>query len=157
MDGYGLISLGLAALTMAAALAAIGLPSGITRYISFYKGKEDEGRIKGTIISTIKMNLPLSVIFALLLFFGAGWIAIHVFHDANLTPVLRIFSIAVPFLVLARDLLSATVGFQEMRYQVYTEQIFQEVFKLAGIVTLVALGFGVTGAAWSWVLAIIIK
>ena len=50
---YGLISLGFAALTMAAALAAIGLPAGITRYVSFYKGKEDEGRIKGTIISAI--------------------------------------------------------------------------------------------------------
>jgi len=88
---------------MAAALAAIGLPAGVTRYISFYKGKEDKGRIKGTIISAIKMNLPISIIFALLLFFGAGWISVHIFHDANLTPVLRVFSIAVPFLVLAQN------------------------------------------------------
>ena len=156
VSDYGLISLGFAALTMAAGLAAIGLPSGVTRYVSFYKGKEDKGKIKGTIISAIKMNLPISIIFALLLFFGADWISIHIFHDANLTPVLRIFSIAVPFLVLAQNLLSATVGFQEMRYQVYTQQIFQEVFKLAGIVTLVALGFGVIGAAWGWVLAIVL-
>ena len=153
---YGLVSLGFAALVMAAALAAIGLPAGVTRYVSFYKGKEDEGRIKGTILGAIKMNFPVSVIFALLLFFGAGWISIHFFHDANLTPVLRIFSIALPFFVLARNLLSATVGFQEMRYQVYTEQIFQNVLKLAGIVILVALGFGVLGAACGWVLAIIL-
>ena len=156
VDGYGLISLGFAALTMAAALAAIGLPSGITRYVSFYKGKEDARRIKGTIISAIKMNFPISVIFTLLLFFGADWISIHVFHDANLTPILRIFSIAVPFLVLARDLLSATVGFQEMRYNVYTENIFNEVLKLGAIVILVTLGFGVIGAAWGWVLAIVL-
>ncbi len=156
VSDYGLISLGFAALTIATALAAIGLPAGVTRYISFYKGKEDEGRIKGTIISAIKMNFPISLVFALLLFFGAGWISIHVFHDANLTPVLRIFSITVPFLVLARNLLSATVGFQEMRYQVYTQQIFLEVFKLAGIVIFVALGFGVIGAAWGWVLAIML-
>jgi O-antigen/teichoic acid export membrane protein len=156
VSDYGLISLGFAALTMAAVLAAIGLPSGVTRYVSFYKGKEEKGKIKGTIISAIKMNLPISVIFALLLFFGADWISVHIFHDANLTPVLRIFSIAVPFLVLAQNLLSATVGFQEMRYQVYTQQIFQEVFKLACIVALVALGFGVIGAAWGWAVAIIL-
>ena len=156
VSDYGLISLGFAALTMAVALAAIGLPAGVTRYVSFYKGKEEEGRIKGTIISAIKMNLPISIIFALLLFFGADWISVHIFHDPNLTPVLRIFSIAVPFLVLAQNLLSATVGFQEIRYQVYTQQIFQEVFKLAGIVTLVALGFGVIGAAWGWVIAIVL-
>jgi O-antigen/teichoic acid export membrane protein len=153
---YGLISLGFAALTMAAALAAIGLPAGVTRYISFYKGKEDKERIKGTIISAIKMNLPISVIFALLLFFGADWISIHIFHDANLTQVLRIFAIAVPFLVLAQNLLSATVGFQEMRYQVYTENIFKEPLKLGAIVILVALGFGVTGAAWGWTIAIVL-
>ena len=156
VSDYGLISLGFAALTMAAALAAIGLPAGITRYVSFYKGKEDKGRIKGTIISAIKMNLPVSVTFALILFFSADWISIHIFHDANLTPVLRIFVIAVPFLVLAQNLLSATVGFQDVRYQVYTQQIFQEVFKLAGIVTLVALGFGVIGAAYGWTIAIVL-
>ena len=156
VSDYGLISLGFAALTMAAALAAIGLPSGITRYVSFYKGKEDKGRIKGTIISAIRINLPISIIFALLLFFGADWISIHIFHDANLTPVLRIFSIAVPFLVLAQNLLSATVGFQEMKYRVYTENIFKEPLKLTAIVILVALGFGVIGAAWGWVIAIVL-
>jgi len=155
-NDYGLISLGFAALTMAAALAAIGLPAGVTRYVSSYKGKEDRGRIKGTIIGAIKMNLPISIIFALLLFFGADWISVHIFHDAKLTPVLRIFAIAVPFMVLARNLLSATIGFQEMRYQVYTNELFQNVLKLAGIVTLVALGFGVSGAAWGWALAVIL-
>ena len=40
VDGYGLISLGFAALTMAAALAAIGLPAGVTRYVSSTKGKK---------------------------------------------------------------------------------------------------------------------
>jgi O-antigen/teichoic acid export membrane protein len=153
---YGLISLGFAALTMAAAIAAIGLPAGITRYVSFYKGKEDEGRIKGTIISAIKMNLPVSIIAALLLFFAADWISIHFFHDADVTPVLRIFACAVPFLVVAQNLLSATVGFQEMRYRVYTENIGKEIVKFAAIVSLVALGFGVMGAAWGWVLGIVV-
>jgi len=156
VDGYGLISLGFAALTIAASLAALGLSSGVTRYVSFYKGKEDKGRIKGTIISAIKLNSPISIVFALLLFFGAEWISIRIFHDATLTPVLKIFSIGVPFLVLAQDLLSATVGFQEMRYQVYTNEVFQNIVKLLSIVTLVTLGFGVSGVAWGWVLAVIL-
>lgn len=156
VSDYGLISLGFAALTITAALAAIGLPAGVTRYVSFYKGKGDEGRIKGTIISAIKMNLPISIVFALLFFFGAGWISIHIFHNDSLTPILRIFSIAVPFLVLAQNLLSATVGFQELKYKVYTENIFKEIFKLGGIIVLVALGFGVIGAALGWVLAIVL-
>ena len=153
---YGLISLGFAALTIAAALAAVGLPTGITRYVSFYKGKDDKGKMKGTIVSALKMNLPISVIFALLLFFGADWISIHIFHEINLTPILRIFSVAVPFLVLTQNLLSTIIGFHAVKYQVYVQQIFHEVSKLVGIVTLVALGFGVVGAAWGWVLTIIL-
>ena len=68
-NDYGLISLGFAALTMAAALAAIGLPSGITRYVSFYKGKEDERRIKGTIIYAIFHKIPFFIFIHLSLSF----------------------------------------------------------------------------------------
>jgi len=42
-----------------------------------------------------------------------------------------------------------------MRYNVYAQYIFQEPLKLAAIVVLLLLGFGVLGAAWGWVLAII--
>jgi len=42
-----------------------------------------------------------------------------------------------------------------MRYNVYAQYIFQEPLKLAAIVILLLLGFGVLGAAWGWVLAII--
>ena len=133
----------------------VGIQSGIVRYVSFYKGKEDEERIKGTIISALKITLPLSLFFAFLLFYKADWISIYIFHDASLTPILRIFAVGIPFSVLASNLLSATVGFQDMRYNVYAQYLFQEPLKLAAIVVLLLLGFGVLGAACGWVLAII--
>lgn len=153
---YGLVALGFAVMSIAAILSMVGMQSGVIRYVSFYKGKEDKGRIKGTIISALKITLPLSLFFAFILFWYAGWISIHVFHDANLTPILRIFAIGIPFSVLASNLLSATVGFQDMRYNVYAQYIFQEPLKLAAIVVLLLLGLGVLGAAWGWVLAIIV-
>ena len=152
---YGLVALGFAVMSIAATLSMVGMKQGVIRYVSFYKGKEDKGRIKGTIISALKITLPLSLTVSFILFWYASWISIHVFHDANLTPILRIFSIGIPFSVLASNLLSATVGFQDMRYAVYAQYIFQEPLKLAAIVILLLLGFGVLGAAWGWVLAII--
>ena len=153
---YGLVALGFAVMSIAATLSMVGIQSGIVRYVSLYKGKEDKGRIKGTIISALKITLPLSFISAFILFWYASWISIHVFHDANLTPILRIFAIGIPFSVLASNLLSATVGFQDMRYNVYAQYIFQEPLKLAAIVILLLLGFGVVGATWGWVLAIML-
>ena len=43
-----------------------------------------------------------------------------------------------------------------MRYRVYTENIFQEPLKLTAIVILLLLGFGVVGAAWGWVITILV-
>ena len=153
---YGLVALGFAVMSIAATLSMVGITQGVIRYVSLYKGKEDKGGIKGTIISALKITLPLSFISAFILFWYASWISIHVFHDANLTPILRIFAIGIPFSVLANNLLSATVGFQDMRYNVYAQYIFQEPLTLTAIVILLLLGFGVVGAAWGWVLAIML-
>ncbi len=153
---YGLISLGYAAMMIATTLSLVGLPAGIQRYVSFYKGKGDKKRIKGTIFGALKISFPLSLFFAFLFFSYADWISIHVFHSPELTPVLRIFAIAIPFSVLTNNLISVTIGFQDIRYRVYANDLFQNVFKLAAIVALLALGFGVIGAAWGWAVAIIL-
>lgn len=152
---YGLISLSFAGMTIGAALASMGLPAGIVRYVSFYNGREDEGKIKGTIIGALKISTPVSIIFALLFFFGADWASLHIFHEPSLTPVLRIFSIGIPFWVLATNFISATIGFQDLRYRVYVNDLFQNILKLAAIVVFLVLGFGVIGAAWGWIVAVI--
>lgn len=152
---FGLVSLGIAGLTIATTLGLLGLPQGIIRYVSFYRGKDDEGRIKGTITSALKISFPISLILAFLFFFGAEWLSINLFHEPGLTPVLRIFSISIPFMVLAQIFIAATVGFQDMRYRVYVNDLFQNILKLVAIIILLSFGFGVLGAAIGWVLAII--
>ena len=64
---------------------------------------------------------------AIILLFHADWVSIRVFHSPELTPVLRIFSIAIPFSVLANNLISATIGFQDIRYRVYANDLFQNI------------------------------
>ena len=154
-EDYGLISLGFAGLSIATTLSLVGLRSGIKRYVSFYKGREDKGRIKGTILGALKISFPLSLLFTFLFFYYADWISRHVFHSPELIPVLRIFVIAIPFLVLAEISISTTIGFQDVRYRVYVNDLFQNAFKLVAIVALLVMGFGVIGAAWGWVLAIV--
>jgi O-antigen/teichoic acid export membrane protein len=153
---YGLICLGFAVMTIVAIFSLVGLPSGIIRYVSFYKGKEDKRRIKGTIVSALKISVPLSLILTLLVFYSANWISTNVFREPRLTPILRIFIIGVPFWVLTSNFIAATVGFQDLRYRVFVNDLFQNIFKLVAIVLLLLLGFGVLGAAWGWVLAIVL-
>jgi O-antigen/teichoic acid export membrane protein len=94
---FGLISLASAVATIASTVVLVGMPEEVVRYVSFYKGRNDEGRIKGVIISALKVVLPLGISAAILLFIFADLISNRAFHDMNLTSILRIFSFSVPF------------------------------------------------------------
>jgi O-antigen/teichoic acid export membrane protein len=155
-DYYGLLNLGLAVFGIVTAIAALGLGSGVIRYVSYYKGRGEEEKIKGTIYSALKMNLPVALAFSFFLYLGADWLALHVFHDQSLSPVLKIFSFAIPFAILAGNFISATIGFQDLRYRVYVTDISENALRLIAIVILLSLGFGLLGAVWGWCIAIMI-
>ena len=54
---------------IATTLSLMGLNSGVQRYVAYYRGKGDEGRIKGTIMSALKITVPMSSIFTIIVFF----------------------------------------------------------------------------------------
>lgn len=151
---YGLVSLGFGVFTIAATLSLLGLPQGVIRFVSFYKGKGDDKKIKGVIISALRIGIPSSSITSLIIFLGAEWISVNFFHEPNLTPILQIFALAIPFWMLAQIAIAVTIGFQDMRYDVYITYIFQNVFRLTAILILLWLGYGVIGASIGWVIAI---
>ena len=150
-DDYGLISLGFAGMMIVTIFSLMGLNSGVLRYVAYYRGKGDKNRIKGTILSALKVTIPVSLIFMSVVFLGADWISIHVFNESELTPVLMIFAIGIPFWTLTTIFVCVAIAFEQIQYQVYTMYIFKDVFKLISIVSLLLLGFGVIGAAVGWV------
>ncbi|RLG27544.1 hypothetical protein DRO03_11925, partial [Methanosarcinales archaeon] len=154
-EDYGLISLGFAAMMIATVLSLMGFNSGMQRYIAYYRGKCDEGRIKGTIVAALKVTVPTSLLFMGVVFFGADWISVHIFHENNLTPVLTIFAIGIPFWTIATVFVSISIAFQQIKYHVYTFYIFKDSVKLIAIVSLLLIGYGVTGAAVGWILAVV--
>jgi len=154
-EDYGLISLGFAVMMIGTTLSLMGLSSGVQRFVAYYQGKGDEERIKGTIISALKVAVPMSLFFMVVVVLGADWISINIFHESDLTPVLMIFAIGIPFWTLTTIFNSVSIGFQKIEYNVYTTYIFKDSFKLIAIVSLLAAGYGVIGAAVGWVLAIV--
>jgi len=73
-----------------------------------------------------------------------------------ISSVLKIFSFAIPFAILAGYFISATIGFQDLRYSVYVSHLSENAVRLFAIVTLLSLSFGLIGAAWGWCIAIMI-
>ena len=152
---YGLLSLGIAILSMLAVFCVMGLPSGVLRHIPFYKGREEIGKVKGVLSFSIKVTVFTGILAAILLFIFSDWIALNVFHNPNLADILRVFSVATPFFALSKIFLAGIGGFQTMKYKTYSEDIIPKIVLVVLTFFLIYLGYGLFGASIAYVLAII--
>ncbi len=152
---FGLISLASTVAIIASTIVLVGIPGGVVRFVALYNGKNDPGRVKGVIVSAMGIVLPLGIIAGILLFLFADLIAVRAFNEPNLTPILKIFSLTVPFYSLFSIFVHAIGGFQEMKYVVYVRDVFQNGVRLILLIILLLLGYGVYGAVFAYTFAII--
>lgn len=155
-SNYGLISLSLAILSFVSTFAGLGLKTGITRYISYYKGKEDNKRIKGSILSSIQISLPLSLILMILLFVFSEKISVLIFHNIELTFLLRILSLTLPLITMSDILLGIIIGFQRIEYRVLIKDILENFIRLIFTFIVIYLGYKLIGVAVVYILSFVI-
>lgn len=116
-SGYGLISEGLAALSMITVLALLGLQTGVSRFMSRHDSQT------GLVESALAVSLPLSIIVATSLFFGAGTLA-ALFGEAGLTPILKAVSLNIPAAAVFSILIGGFRGKEETFQKVLLSSIF---------------------------------
>ena len=154
-EEYGLLSLGIAVLGIATTLSLLGLSSGVLRYVSYYSGKKDSARIKGVITTALKISVPLSLVIAFLTYFFSETIAISIFHDVALIPVIKIIAFAIPLNVIATIFLSALRAFQKIKYEIFTKQIIESATRLIFTLISIYLGLNIFGLTFAYGLSII--
>ncbi len=153
-EEYGLLSLGLAISGSLIVISTLGLNIGVQRYVSYYKGKLDNARIKGIITSSLKILLPLSLSFGFILFILSNAVSINLFHNAKLSPILKILAISIPLTVIGDIFLNTIRAFQKVEYEVFTKNLGENFFKLTFTFIFLYLGLGVIGASIAYVIAI---
>ena len=124
-EEYGLFSIGIAVFSLLTTICLLGLKGGILRYVSFYKSREDYGKVKGVILFSIKTILPLSFIVGVILFIFSRQISLYIFHKEDLAVVLQILAFAIPFAAFKEIASSVFYAFQEVRYEVYSKNIVE--------------------------------
>jgi O-antigen/teichoic acid export membrane protein len=152
---FGLISMAQVVTTITSTIVLIGMQEGVARFVAFYKGKNDPGMIKSVIVSALEIVLPLGIIGGITLFWFADLISIEVFHEPNLTLILKVFSLSIPFYGLFYIFDYSLGGFGAIKYVVATRDIFQNGFRLLLLMLFLSIGYGVYGAAFAYILAII--
>ena len=155
-EPYGLLSLGLAILGIIITFSLLGLETGVLRYVSFYKSKNDSSKMKSTILSALKIALPLSIIFSTITFIFAEWISITFFHNSLLKPIIQIIAISAPFDVLAIILFHINRAFQVVRYEVILKQIGENILKIVFLLIFILMGEMFLGPSLAYTLSIIV-
>ncbi|MBI5207587.1 MAG: flippase [Candidatus Firestonebacteria bacterium] len=152
---FGIFVLSYAFLNISQVISSLGLNQVVLRYISFYQGKDDNSRIKGTILTGSKIVFISSIIFSIIIFFMANFIALNIFHKPEAETPIKIMILALPFLAIKKIFLSMLQGFHSIKYQIYIEKILQPFIWLVFLVCFLFLGWGINGLIGSLAVSII--
>lgn len=128
----------------------VGLDTGVVRYVALYAGEGKMSLARRTLKAGLMFGIPVSLVFATAVFVGADYISNKFFESSgNAVTGLRIFSMAIPFLVAARLFNAATQGMHQMKYQVLSRDIGEQVAKIGLSVVLLLMGGGLIGVVWA--------
>lgn len=152
---YGLLSLGIGVFGFFGIIATMGLDLGVMKFVAYYREKADNQRVKGIITSALKISFTLALLLSFIGFMLAETIALKIFHNPDLTIVLRIFMLIVPFEALRKIFISATKAFQHVEYEVYSRDIIENISKLIFTIIIMLIGVNVAGLSIAFSLAVI--
>lgn len=153
-SGYGLISIGASVLTVISSIALFGLGAGVTRFVSYYRGRGELSRVKGTISSGLQMVALLGVVLGLLTFILSRQIAVAFFKEPLLITPLKVFAIGIPFLSLLGFSVAVFRGFKKIAYMVYSKQVFEVGTRMVLIGLFVLLGFRLLGISVAYLISL---
>ncbi|MCD4675932.1 MAG: flippase [Desulfobacula sp.] len=122
--------LGLNVYNLLSFTAVLGLNFGVVRYVSIAIDKKIEGDAKGTVITSLLIAVPISILIALLMYLCAPYLSDKLFNNTNIQDCIRILSYAIPLFVVCNIMNATTRAIRKMQYTVYTDQLLLNVFKI---------------------------
>ena len=146
---------GFAAIRLLSVVASLGLDVTAVRYVAVHRAQGDHGGAGAAIRLSLLLATALSLLAAAITFAVAPWLS-QAFGSSDLTPVLRIMVLALPFVVGQMVLIGATRGTGGMRSFVVVDQFLDGVLRLGAITIALVLGTGLFGAAWAFTVAAVL-
>ncbi len=151
---YGVYSLSLVVLNMAALLAGLGLPQGVARSVAISRGKGDSAAATGDVGLSALLVVLFSFALAGLLFGLSGTIANGVFHEPSLTFPLKVFSLGLPLLVVLNLFSGLLRGFGDMRSTAWFRDGMKSVVFLAFVIPVAVTGLDFEGVFYAYLAAL---
>ncbi len=140
-----------------ASLSLMGYEHGITRFIAFYTGQGEDGKIRASIVAVLWFLIPSGCLTGSLVYFFAQDISTLIFHNRGLIPALRVFAFAIPFFALAQVFNAGLRGLKKIHLMIITDKIIWRIFPLIFfLLQFFLFEFRIIGAAFSFLFTVII-
>lgn len=151
---YGLYSLAIMIVSWFVVFSILGLNQGILRYVPFYHGRKETDKIRYVFKKTKHYLFFLSIFFGVVLFLSSEFISTNIFHNPNLTIFLKIFSIAIPLLVLSNLYLFLILSFEKIGWYSFIYNILQNGIKVFSLILFIFIGLKINALYFSYILGI---
>jgi O-antigen/teichoic acid export membrane protein len=156
-EHYGQYKVAVIAGEMAASLALLGLDCGMVRFVALFASRRDSAGLWGTLQIGIGLTALVSLLIGGGLYLLAPALAVQMFHEPQLVPLLRLASLIVPFSALTGILGAATMGFSKMQFNAGSRQIAQPLTRLLLLVLLALVGMSTGKALAAYVAGLIVS
>ena len=137
---YGLYVLPISVAGIFTGISLLGLDDAMVRYVAILSGRRDRAGLWGTLQIGFVVSGLAALIMGVVLFFSARSIAEGFFDEPRLTPLLHLFAVLVPFLMVSNLLAGIARGFRRMDYAAFAENVVQSVVRMVLVGVLAMAG-----------------
>lgn len=149
--GYGVVVVALSIYFILANLLTLGLGGGVARnYPRATTGQEK----RGVLVVAFRIGLAVGTAGGIMVFVAADPIAVHVFEDPSISPLLRIIGVAFPLKVALNLSNGSFQAVKKPLIKTTITSIVQPVVRILLLVALVLTGFGAAGVVGAYTIAI---
>ena len=153
---YGIYSLAFVLLNAFVIISILGLATGTTRQVAFYRGKGDQSKVRGVVVSSLQIAVISSVFFSLALFFASDLISIELFHSPELSIPLKVFCIAITFFVLIEILSAIFRGFDKAEPSAYFRNLLSNGLFPLLLIAVILLNLQFMAVVYAFVASIVL-
>jgi O-antigen/teichoic acid export membrane protein len=147
---YGLFALALTITSFFITIAAFGFGDGLIRFLPMLRAKGKTDEIRYLIKKTEKFYLVSGIIASIVLIFLADIISVQVFHNASLSPLLKIMAAGILFSLFANVFLIIIRSFEEIGWYSFIFNIFQNIVRVLVLIILLLIGLKSNGNLVIW-------
>ena len=148
---YGLLSWGIAVVSVGSMLSMFGLGTAARRFIPIQRLNGNSAAVRGTILTTAALVGMGGLVALILLLTSAETLTLRLFGDAAELPILEVLVFALPFWNLFKVFLAFAAGFKQVGIKVWVEDLFVPLGLLTSVLVVATLGYGPREIAMGYV------